>query len=98
MHRKLISVLSVVLVVGWSTAVVAAEKPRYPAGGGAAPSPADPPSAKPGGPAPADETPDGKRRLAGGQIEFVPPAKEDWIESEKNRTATRNAFVSRDRK
>jgi hypothetical protein len=75
------------------------EKPRLPAGDRGKPATAGrPASPRRQRPRPADETPDGKRRLAGGQVEFVPPAKADWDESVKNRTATRNAFVSTDRK
>ena len=100
MNRKLTTHLVIALLIGTSGSALAAdkEKPRMPAGGGGKPQQPEGTPTEPAAPAAADETPDGKRRLAGGQVEFVPPAKDAWIESPKNRTATRNAFVSQDRK
>ena len=73
MHQKLVG-LSITFAVSvmLSVAAPAADKPRFPAGGGGKAPTADPPT-KSGGasqpaPAPADEAADGKRRLANGQI------------------------------
>lgn len=99
MGRRFFKAVGVALAAGLAAAtVLAADKPRMPAGGGGKGPPAGPPAESAGPPAAADETADGKRRLAAGQIVFTPPGKSEWVESEKNRTATRNAFVSADRK
>jgi hypothetical protein len=67
---------AVLLAISLGSVLIAADKPRLPAG----PKPAPPP-------------PEGHRRLADDQIDYAPP--EGWVESAKNHTPTRDAFVSK---